>query len=114
MKPMRTHPPEPALLILLSLASGEKHGHAMVLDIEAFSGIRVGPGSLYGALERLARDGLIEAQPGDEAVSRRVVGNERAVVILSDSSGRVAQDASSRAFAPSTSWVTSSPDRSRR
>ncbi len=66
MKPSRTHPPEPALLILLSLASGDKHGHAMVLDIETFSGIRVGPGSLYGALERLTRDGLIEAQPGDE------------------------------------------------
>lgn len=53
---MRTHPPEPALLILMSLASGEKHGHGMVLDIEAFSHIRAGPASLYGALERLARD----------------------------------------------------------
>jgi len=65
MKPLRTHPPEPALLILLSLASGEKHGHSMLLDIEAFSGVRVGPGSLYGALERLARDGLIEAEAGE-------------------------------------------------
>ncbi len=46
MKPLRTHPPEPALLILLSLASGEKHGHAMVPDIEAFSGIRVGPADM--------------------------------------------------------------------
>lgn len=66
MKPLRTHPPEPALLILLSLAAGQKHGHAMMLDIEAFSGIRVGPGSLYGAIERLERDGLIEPIDGDE------------------------------------------------
>lgn len=66
MKPLRTHPPEPALLILLSLASGEKHGHAMMQDIQAFSDIRVGPGSLYGAIERLARDGLIAGQPGED------------------------------------------------
>lgn len=66
MRPLRTHPPEPALLILLSLASGTKHGHAMMLDIEAFSGIRVGPGSLYGAIERLERDGLIEPIEGDD------------------------------------------------
>jgi len=66
MKPLRTHPPEPALLIMLSLASGTKHGHAMMLDVEAFSGIRMGPGSLYGAIERLERDGLIEPIEGDE------------------------------------------------
>lgn len=66
MRPLRTHPPEPALLILLSLASGVRHGHAMMLDIEAFSGIRIGPGSLYGAIERLERDGLIEPIEGDE------------------------------------------------
>jgi DNA-binding PadR family transcriptional regulator len=64
--PLRTHPPEPALLILLSLAPGPKHGHAMMLDIEAFSGIRIGPGSLYGAIERLERGGLIEPVAGDD------------------------------------------------
>ncbi len=66
MKPLRTHPPEPALLILLSLASGAKHGHAMMLDIESFSGIRVGPGSLYGAIDRLEHERLIEPLPDDE------------------------------------------------
>jgi DNA-binding PadR family transcriptional regulator len=66
MKPLRTHPPEPALLILLSLASGTRHGHAMMVDIESFSGIRVGPGSLYGAIERLEREGLIEAVDVDD------------------------------------------------
>jgi DNA-binding PadR family transcriptional regulator len=66
MSTLRTHPPEPALLILLSLATGPRHGHGMMLDIEGFSGIRVGPGSLYGAIERLERDGLIEPVEGDE------------------------------------------------
>ena len=66
MRTLRTNPPEPALLILLSLAAGPRHGHAMMLDIEAFGGIRVGPGSLYGAIERLERDGLIEPIEGDE------------------------------------------------
>lgn len=66
MSTLRTNPPEPALLIMLSLASGTKHGHAMMLDIEAFSGIRIGPGSLYGAIERLEREGLIEPIDGDD------------------------------------------------
>jgi DNA-binding PadR family transcriptional regulator len=66
MRPLRTNPPEPALLILLSLAAGARHGHAMMLDIESFSGVRMGPGSLYGAIERLEREGLIEPIAGDE------------------------------------------------
>jgi DNA-binding PadR family transcriptional regulator len=38
----------------------------MLLDIERFSGQRLGPGTLYGAIERLELDGLIEALPGDD------------------------------------------------
>ena len=57
---------DPALLILASLAGGEKHGYAMMEDIEAMSGVRLGPGTLYGALARLEQAGLIEALPADE------------------------------------------------
>jgi DNA-binding PadR family transcriptional regulator len=57
---------DPALLILTSLAGGEKHGYAMMEDIEAMSGVRLGPGTLYGALSRLEQSGLIEALPADE------------------------------------------------
>jgi len=46
---------------MISLAGGSKHGHAMMLDIAEFSGQRLGPGTLYGALERLEQDGLIAA-----------------------------------------------------
>jgi DNA-binding PadR family transcriptional regulator len=52
---------DPALFILASLAGGEKHGYAMIEDIETMCGIRLGPGTLYGALTRLEQRGLIEA-----------------------------------------------------
>jgi DNA-binding PadR family transcriptional regulator len=53
----------PALLVLTSLASGPKHGHALLKDIEAFTGDRLGPGTLYGAIARLEERGLIAALP---------------------------------------------------
>ena len=52
-------------MILASLADGEKHGYAIAEDIEAMVGIRLGPGTLYGALERLEARGLIVALEGD-------------------------------------------------
>ena len=56
---------EPALLILISLASGPKHGYAMIEDIESVAGVRLGPGTLYGAISRLESRGLIEALEPD-------------------------------------------------
>jgi DNA-binding PadR family transcriptional regulator len=51
---------EPALLILISLADGPKHGYAMIDDIATMADIRFGPGTLYGAITRLDSRGLIE------------------------------------------------------
>jgi DNA-binding PadR family transcriptional regulator len=51
---------EPGVLILTSLASGTKHGYALTRDIEAFAGVTLGPGTLYGAITRLEERGLIE------------------------------------------------------
>jgi DNA-binding PadR family transcriptional regulator len=56
----RAAPNDPGLLILISLAGGPRHGHAMLLDIQRFAGVRLGPGTLYGAIARLDSDGLIE------------------------------------------------------
>jgi DNA-binding PadR family transcriptional regulator len=53
-------PNDPPLLILVSLADGPKHGHALAKDIEAFAGVTLGPGTLYGAITRLEERGLIE------------------------------------------------------
>jgi DNA-binding PadR family transcriptional regulator len=52
---------EPALLILISLADGPKHGYAVTEDIAAFADVRFGPGTLYAAIARLEARGLISA-----------------------------------------------------
>ncbi len=57
---------DPNLLILTSLSSGPKHGHALLLDIDAFAGVRLGPGTLYGAITRLEERGLIEPLDAEE------------------------------------------------
>ena len=75
---------DPGLLVLGSLADGDKHGYAIADDIAASTGRRPGPGTLYGAIARLERDGLIKGLEGDErrrpyrlsAEGRRVLATE--------------------------------------
>lgn len=57
---------DPPLLVLASLADGPKHGHAMIEDILQMSGTRLGPGTLYGAIARLEKQGLIKPLPAEE------------------------------------------------
>ena len=57
---------EPALLILVSLVDGSKHGYAITDDIEGITGVRFGPGTLYGAIARLESRGLIERLKSDD------------------------------------------------
>ena len=45
---------------------GPKHGYAITQDVEEVSGVRLGPGTLYGALSRLEEKGLIEALPAED------------------------------------------------
>ena len=59
---------DPTVLILTSLASGPKHGYALLLDIEEFAGVRLGPGTLYGAIGRLEERGLIKPLAADGRV----------------------------------------------
>ena len=58
--------PEPELLILASLADGDKHGCSMMLDIQQFAGIELGPGTLYGAITRLVKCGWIQPLKSDD------------------------------------------------
>lgn len=60
------HYSDPPLLVLASLASGPKHGHAMIEDIAGICGTRLGPGTLYGAIARLEQQGWIEPLPAEE------------------------------------------------
>ncbi|HEX4255281.1 MAG TPA: helix-turn-helix transcriptional regulator [Streptosporangiaceae bacterium] len=57
---------EASVLILVSLADGPKHGYALIQDIKELAGVELGPGTLYGALDRLERLGLIESLPADD------------------------------------------------
>lgn len=49
------------MLILSSLAGGEKHGYALMKDVEEFAGVTIGPGTVFGCLARLEERGLVEA-----------------------------------------------------
>jgi DNA-binding PadR family transcriptional regulator len=57
---------DPPILILASLAGSPKHGYAIMEDINAFAHVRLGPGTLYGAIARLESEGLIEPLPADD------------------------------------------------
>lgn len=52
---------DPTILVLASLANGDKHGYAIMEDVESFAGVRLGPGTLYGAITRLEQRNLIRA-----------------------------------------------------
>ena len=67
-------PLSPAVLaILLSLAEGDKHGYAMMKDARAprGGGIAMGPGTLYGSIDRMIRDGLVEESDKQDDERRR-------------------------------------------
>ena len=48
--------------ILLALADGEKHGYAIMKDVEQQTGgrVKMGPGTLYGSIMRMLAANLIE------------------------------------------------------
>ena len=64
-KPKAGPASDPELLILASLASGSKHGYAIMIDVAAFAGVKLGPGTLYTAITRLVERKLITAQSGE-------------------------------------------------
>lgn len=53
---------EPTLLLLTALADEPRHGYAIAREVELISGgrVKMRTGTLYGALERLLGQGLIE------------------------------------------------------
>lgn len=61
-KPRTGPASDPELLILSSLASGAKHGYAIMIDVETFAGVSLGAGTLYTAISRLVDKKLIAPQ----------------------------------------------------
>jgi DNA-binding PadR family transcriptional regulator len=64
---------EPTFLILAALAGGDLHGYGIIKEVESLSDgrLRLSPGTLYGALDRLRNDGLAEVT-GEERVEGRL------------------------------------------
>ena len=58
---------ESTYFILAALLDGPRHGYAIVKEAEQLSGgrVRLSAGTLYGALTRLAEDGLVELERED-------------------------------------------------
>lgn len=54
--------PPSFLLILLALADRDRHGYAIMREVEVITGGRttMGPGTLYGSIRRMLADGLVE------------------------------------------------------
>ena len=54
--------PASAMHIIVALAGGEKHGYAIMRDIDELSGgsVTMGPGTLYGSIKRMIDQGLVE------------------------------------------------------
>jgi len=57
---------ERSVLVLTSLAGADRHGYALIKDIESFSGVALSPGTLYGALAKLEADGFVQRLPADD------------------------------------------------
>lgn len=89
--PPRTKPlPSASLHIVLALLDGEAHGYALIGRVAELSdgAVRMGPGTLYGTLNRLVDDGLIEETTDrvirDDSERRRyytLTGSGRAVAV---------------------------------
>src|SRR5688572_28389996 len=67
-----------ALNVLLALADGERHGYGIMLEVRERTGgrVRLGPGTLYGAIERLKEGGVIE-ESGQRLDSGEALEGER-------------------------------------
>lgn len=54
--------PQAQFHVLVALSDGERHGYAIMQDVEESSGgvVRMGPATLYGTLKRLVEQGLAE------------------------------------------------------
>jgi DNA-binding PadR family transcriptional regulator len=61
--------PAASMHLALALLDGEMHGYALMRRVEEMSdgAVRMGPGTLYGSLNRLLEAGLVEETTGDRA-----------------------------------------------
>lgn len=75
--------------ILTALASGDKHGYAIMQEVEVFTGgaVTMGPGTLYGAVKQMLGSGLIEES--DERPDPELDDQRRRYYRMTSLGGRV-------------------------
>ena len=80
--------PVSQLHILMTLATGDKHGYAIMKDIQSFTdgAVTMGPGTLYGAVKQMLKVGLIEES--DERPDPELDDQRRRYYRLTDLGGR--------------------------
>ncbi len=64
--------------VLLALADGPLHGYAIMQAVEESSGTAMGPGTVFGTLERLEASGLVKELPTARSDRRRLFALEPA------------------------------------
>ena len=79
-----------AFQILLALADEDRHGYAIMQEVEVRSGgtVRLGPGTLYGSIKRLLEGGLIAET--DERPDPSLDDQRRRYYRLTDRGQRIA------------------------
>ena len=82
--------------ILLALADGEKHGYAIMQEVAALTGgqLKLGPGTLYGAIKRLLADDWIAES--DERPAPELDDERRRYYCLTDLGQRVVRAEAAR------------------
>lgn len=83
----------PVYQILLSLADRDLHGYAILRDVEDRTGgeVKLAAGTLYAAIARLVREGLIEELP--EAAAEQADARRRTYRITEQGRRAAAADA---------------------
>lgn len=86
---------ELALLLLTALANGSRHGYAIAQEVKAITDGRVAPrtGALYGALDRLLAEELIQVE------REEVVGGRARRIFALSPMGRVRLEAEAERLA---------------
>ncbi|GAA2517824.1 PadR family transcriptional regulator [Winogradskya humida] len=84
---------EPTFLILTALAAQPLHGYGVIQSVTTLSAgdVNLRPGTLYGALDRLAEQGMIEVDR-EEAIEGRL----RRYYRLSEPGAKALQDQATR------------------
>ena len=71
-EPSNQPPLTPAVFhILLALSTGPAHGYAIMKRVEQESRLKMGPGTVYGSLQRLADAGWVKEHGPEGATDRR-------------------------------------------